>query len=367
MEEWAIIKDNPKYSISSIGRVKFNATGYILKPHYDKDGYVDVALSVSKYKSIYRRVHRLVAEAFIPNPNNYPVVNHINCVKNDNRVENLEWCTVKYNTIYSLEDGKSTKAVSLEVYDIKTKTTFNVRSIKYFVKKFLTKEYTISNTVGMIKSSKDRPIAHRYIVKIINIESLNTIYTMNRKNIKPIYVFDHITGNQNVYLGCAAMCYDMELKYFETIKNNSVFTKLGYSFAYDENLINKFVIKEKIKISQILRDRKEYILSYPIRKYYKYYIYDYLRNVEYSLSGINDGVKIINTERPFSKPITNNALATLLYKSIKCNIIGLSRGFGISRIPRKEWHVFSKDEIEKGLKTEENKFSKWYSLLSSES
>jgi uncharacterized HNH endonuclease L245 len=358
MEEWKVIKDNPKYSISSIGRIKFNATGYILKPHYDKDGYIDAALSVSKYKAIYRRAHRLVAEAFIPNPNNYPVVNHINCVKDDNRVENLEWCTVKYNTIYSLEDGKSTKAVSLEVYDIKTKATFNVRSIKYFVKKFLTKEYNISNTVGMIKSSKDRPIAHRYIVKIINIERLNTIYTMNRKSIKPIYVFDHVTGDQRVYLGRAVMCYNMELKYFDTIKDNSVFTKLGYSFAYDENLINKYVIKERIKISQILKDRKEYILSYPISNCCKYYIYDYLSNVEYSVSGINDGVKIINRERQFSKPITNSALVTLLFRSTKHNAIMLGRGFGISRVPRKDWQVFSKDEIEKNLKIMESKFSK---------
>lgn len=91
MEEWKVIKDNPKYSISSIGRVKFNATDYILKRHYDKDGYVDVALSVSKNKAIYRRIHRLVAEAFIPNPKNYLMVNHTNGIKDDNRVENLEW------------------------------------------------------------------------------------------------------------------------------------------------------------------------------------------------------------------------------------------------------------------------------------
>jgi hypothetical protein len=49
-----------------------------------------------------QRIHRLVAEAFIPNPNNFPFINHINEDKGDNRVENLEWCTHRYNITYSI-------------------------------------------------------------------------------------------------------------------------------------------------------------------------------------------------------------------------------------------------------------------------
>lgn len=74
--------------------------GKELKQHKDQDGYCKIVLS-KEGKTTTRAVHRLVAQAFIPNPNNYPVINHKNEIKADNRVSNLEWCTVAYNTNYN--------------------------------------------------------------------------------------------------------------------------------------------------------------------------------------------------------------------------------------------------------------------------
>lgn len=108
MEVFKTIKDFPNYEVSSLGRVrtknsyhkaKVDKDGYYyFKPKKDKDGYEEVGLRTEQGKRCYRRVHRLVAEAFIPNEGELPVVNHINGIKNDNRVENLEWCTISYNT-----------------------------------------------------------------------------------------------------------------------------------------------------------------------------------------------------------------------------------------------------------------------------
>ena len=103
LEEWRPIKGfEGLYECSSLGRVKSLKFGKerILKPDKIKNGYLRVILCKDEKKKKYT-VHRLVANAFIPNPNNLETVNHINEIKTDNRVSNLEWMTHKGNKRYS--------------------------------------------------------------------------------------------------------------------------------------------------------------------------------------------------------------------------------------------------------------------------
>ena len=72
-----------------------------LKGQVKPCGYLYVHLNIGGVKKQYR-AHRIVAEAFLPNPDNLPYVNHKNGDRLDNRVENLEWCTAQYNTDYSV-------------------------------------------------------------------------------------------------------------------------------------------------------------------------------------------------------------------------------------------------------------------------
>ena len=89
MEEWKMVVGYEGiYQVSSEGRIK-NAYGHILKPDTARNGYKRVKF-FDKKKFL---VHRLVAIAFIPNPQNKEVVNHKNGIKTDNRVGNLEWST----------------------------------------------------------------------------------------------------------------------------------------------------------------------------------------------------------------------------------------------------------------------------------
>lgn len=114
-ETWKDIKGyEGLYKVSNLGRVKslnYNKTKKerILKQNPTKRGYVHVDLC-NKGKVITRNVHRLVAEAFIPNPNNFPIINHKQEERKDlNCVDNLEWCTQKYNINYGTRTEKVRK------------------------------------------------------------------------------------------------------------------------------------------------------------------------------------------------------------------------------------------------------------------
>lgn len=112
------------YYVSNLGEIKNARTGKIRKKNIMKTGYYFVSISLGKRgKYMLIKVHRAVAETFIENPNNYPFINHIDGNKLNNNVNNLEFCTPKYNSQHARRLGlASSKSIQKRIID----TTNNI-------------------------------------------------------------------------------------------------------------------------------------------------------------------------------------------------------------------------------------------------
>lgn len=91
-----------EYHICEDGRVFSMKKNRYLLPRVDRHGYSYVTLTKGDGKSVYKSIHRLVAIAFVPNPDNKPQVNHKDCNKRNNHVSNLEWVTQLENNIHTI-------------------------------------------------------------------------------------------------------------------------------------------------------------------------------------------------------------------------------------------------------------------------
>lgn len=105
MAEWRKVEDFPRYEVSDDGRVRFSKTGRVRKGWTEQSGHQTVTLQNPGEKSKRVKIHRLVAKAYLPNPDKLPFVRHLNDVPGDNRLENLAWGTNSDNQIDSIRNG----------------------------------------------------------------------------------------------------------------------------------------------------------------------------------------------------------------------------------------------------------------------
>lgn len=130
MEIWKdCVNYEDYFMVSNLGNVWSKRTNKILSPTKSKTGYLYICTKfggrLGEYKSI--RLHRMVAMTFLDNPNNFPIINHIDGNKQNNCVDNLEWCTYSHNTLHAIklgrlkvrgEESKSSKLTTKQVYEI---------------------------------------------------------------------------------------------------------------------------------------------------------------------------------------------------------------------------------------------------------
>ena len=117
MKEWREIDGFPNYMVSNTGEIKslnYNKTGKekVLIPHKLSNGYLGINLYDNDKKSCYLLIHRLVAQAFLPNPNGCRIINHKDENRSNNSVNNLEWCSHKYNLNYGNRNSKLSNSLT---------------------------------------------------------------------------------------------------------------------------------------------------------------------------------------------------------------------------------------------------------------
>ena len=159
------------YKVSNYGNVKTynwkNAKREaILKPATTKDGYLQVALQKDKKLRSFK-VHRLVAQAFLMNPENKPQVNHIDCNKANNKVSNLEWCTPKENTAHSIKMG-----------------TFSFQSSEKSINRFIKRGEL--NGGALLTDDKIREIRSKFVPRKYTRKMLASEYGVKEATIKDV-------------------------------------------------------------------------------------------------------------------------------------------------------------------------------------
>lgn len=250
IDEFKEIKNIPGYSINRNGVIKNTQTDYILKPNINKDGYYSVTIRV-KGKRVTARVHRLVAVNFIPNINKLPVVNHKDGNKLNNHVSNLEWSTVRNNTVHGYELELNSLAVKIRVTNVKTNKSIMYRSIQYLSEVLNVDDKLL---IAYIKNSDKYPFMGKYTITILNEDKL--IYNLNSSNFgKPIYVYDILEDKVSFYKSIGVASYFTGLRSLSKLKPGTI-EELGYYIANEDFLTKP---KNNIDLNTIKKNREEYL------------------------------------------------------------------------------------------------------------
>jgi hypothetical protein len=265
----------PNYFIFKNGIVINTITNKEIKTKINKYGYRTVAVVKNGGGRLHRTIHRLLALAYIPNPDAKPQINHIDGIKLNNSLDNLEWVTASENTSHAYRNGLTNNTLFITLHDKNNNSACKFHSLKA-----LSKHLNVRPGILLcyIKYSKEYPFMDKYILELADPDGY--LKLDNSVNFgRSIYVYDYLTSEWINYQTVSHAVYHTGLRCIRERNPRASFVeKLGYIIS--ENIC--FVPNNTIKPETIVANRKEY-LSRPYRSSLaiSYYVYEYETKQEY--------------------------------------------------------------------------------------
>ena len=330
------IVGHDNYEVSNLGNIRYKKDG-VYRPGYtfiSKKGYLRVTMRPNGAKLKKYAVHRLVAQVWIPNPENKPQVNHIDGNKLNNRVDNLEWNTSSENVVHAFNNNLRQDCINGTITDIDTKEVHNFISINQMAK-FL--DVPSNGILQFVERSKVLPIRFKYILDV-KLEDAKDNY-----NIKPIIVYDYNKKETKVfksyneavlYTGVPSSTFAKELKH------KDAYYIAGYTYSY------KDITPLDITPEQAMVDRLKIYTKPIISVSQSIELYNYDTQEVITCIERNDVINYIDT----SLSCINTAI-NRVHAHKRTWLLG---GYGIRRVNQKyPWYQYSKSEIlcnKKGLR-----------------
>jgi hypothetical protein len=335
---WKFYKDT-KYLVSSQGLVKNCEKQNLLRPRLDRYGYPKLTIRHDG-KRLYKTVHRLVAETWIPNVNDLPQVNHIDGNKTNASHTNLEWVSPSDNIRHSYQTGLNPNSIPVKLTDVVNGEISFYKSIKEISQKL---KIFMSVLVPLIKHSNIRPILDRYTIEVLDESKMFDI--SNTANFgKSIYIHDCLTNVTTCYPSTLIASYHTGLRHLGNLTGmQGCDYKAGYYVSFEHDTLLTSVGKSHEDITE---ERKTYILRDYCPNKFRYTLLNYYSGKELTFDKLENVVDYLNSTEPIERQITKMLVSYVLFETGKTGKNGLIKGHGIKTSKHlSNWYNYTEEAI----------------------
>ena len=323
MEKWKTHPVIKSVEVSDLGKVRNSTTKQIYKQGIDKYGYNKLSLGSSNNR-VYKTVHRLVMETWTGSVPEGLQVNHINGVKTDNRLCNLEWVTPSYNINHSYRTGLNNNVVMARLIDVKDNKEIKNLPLKS-ISRMLGVRFNV--LIPLILNSGVNHILGRYVIIVNNEDDIGASF--NSLNFgRQVFCKEMLSGEITLYSSMMSAAFFTGVRSMRELHKKDPYLVIGYAFSFNKDNLVGYTVSEQY-LSLISSERYEY-LNKPYLAHNKngYLLYDYYLKTQYHFQTL-DGVKsFIEDKRQCTGELTSSAVNSAMFRVSRNGKTGLIRGYG---------------------------------------